>query len=188
MDTLASTLQLYINKILIPEVLFLDSKYGLLLNSDIKLHRQYFKEMCKLLGIQVIYRAPRKDKHYTTYAEIESNYQAPKLIGCIFDEHPTQQTLHKLGWSSELQESSSIIHVDYDLEGLQQGALFVIPSGIDDGKGRLFRVVKISNSIVYPASVTCEIIPEYEDTIETSQVEDYKHSSFNLLNEEDYHL
>ena len=78
-------------------------KYGLLLNKDIKLHRGYFDEMIRLLGIQVIYRAPLPDKHYTTYAEIESNYAEPILVGCIFDEHPTQQTLKKMGWVAELQ-------------------------------------------------------------------------------------
>ena len=35
-----------------------NEKYGLLLNSNIKLHRQYFREMCRLLGINVLYRAP----------------------------------------------------------------------------------------------------------------------------------
>ena len=54
------------------------NNYGLLLHkSDITLHRKWFKEMAKLLGIKVIYRAPRPDKHYTTYAEIESNYYEP---------------------------------------------------------------------------------------------------------------
>lgn len=65
-------------------------KYGLLLNSDITLHRQYFKEMTRLIGINVIYRAPRADKHYTTYNEIDSNYYEPILTGCIFEDHPTQ--------------------------------------------------------------------------------------------------
>ena len=46
----------------------MEQKYGQLLNQNIKLHRQYFREMCKLLGIYVIYRAPRPDKSYTTYA------------------------------------------------------------------------------------------------------------------------
>lgn len=138
-------------------------KYGQLLTPDIRIHRQYFREMCKLLGIRVLYRAPKIDKSYTTYREIESNYKEPILIGCIFDEHPTQQTLKKIGWVSELNENSSFIHVDYDLPGLQQGALFIIPSGLDDGKGRLFRVVKMVNEIVYPSSITCEIVPEYTD-------------------------
>lgn len=159
-------------------------KYGLLLNNDIKLHRGYFDEMVRLLGIQVIYRAPLPDKHYTTYAEIESNYAEPILVGCIFDEHPTQQTLKKMGWVAELQQNSSFIHVPYDLPDLQQGALFIVPSGIDNAKGRLFRVVSMSTSMVYPASITCEIVPEYENTYVPETNDDYVHSTDNLLNEE----
>lgn len=143
-----------------------NQKYGTLLTPDIRINRQYFREMCKLLGIRVLYRAPKPDKKYTTYREIEANYESPILTGCIFDEHPTQQTLKKMGWVSELNENSSFIHVDYDLPGLQQGALFIIPSGLDDGKGRLFRVVKMVNEIVYPSSMTCEIVPEYTDNFE----------------------
>ena len=80
-------------------------KYGLLLNgNNIKIHRQYFKEMVRLIGVQTIYRAPRPSKSWTTYAEIDSNYFNPILVGCIFDEHPTQRTLKKMGWVSELQD------------------------------------------------------------------------------------
>lgn len=165
----------------------METKYGKLLNSDIKLHRKYFDEMVKLLGIQVIYRAPRPDKHWTTYSEVESNYQKPIVVGCLFEEHPTQSTMKKRGWVSELQENSSLIDVPYDTPDIQVGALFIVPSGLDDGKGRLFRCIKLTNSIVYPAAVTCEIVPEYENTyVESSR--DFTHSSFNLLNEEDYHL
>lgn len=143
--------------------------------------------MCKLIGINVTYRAPKKDKHYTTYAEIQGNYQEPITVGCIFDEHPTQQTLKKMGWVSELQEGSSIIHVSYDTPDIQQGALFSIPSGLDGAKDRLFRVVKLSNIMVYPASIACEIVPEYENTYQESQ-NNFTNSSFNLLREEDYRL
>lgn len=162
----------------------MSEKYGLLLNENIKLHRQYFREMVKLLGVYVIYRAPKADKHWATYGEIESNYEPPLLVGCIFDQHPTQQTLKKIGWVSELQENASIIHVDYDLPNLQQGALFIIPSGLDNAKGRLFRVTKLTNSIIYPASIMCEIVPEYEDTFIPETQYDFQHSSFTSLNEE----
>ena len=50
------------------------NKYGILLNDDIKLQRNYFNEMCSLIGINVIYRDPKTDKNYTTYTEIKSNY------------------------------------------------------------------------------------------------------------------
>lgn len=161
-----------------------ESNYGLLLNGNAKLYRKWFKEMCDLIGIKVIYRAPRPNKHYTTYTEIDSNYECPELIGCIFDEHPQQETLKKLGWVAELQESASIIHIAYDTPGIQKGALFIIPSGLDNAKGRLFRVAKISNAMVYPASLACQIVPEFEDTYSNSQT-DYTHTSHNLLREED---
>ena len=166
----------------------LKTKYGILLTPDAKLQRNYFKEMCKLIGINCIYRAVKPGKKYTTYAELDTNFEKPQLIGCIFDEHPTQQTLKKIGWVSELQENSSIIHIAYDTPGLQQGCLFTLPSGLDDGKGRLFRLVKISTIMVYPASIACELVPEYENTYNES-LNDFKNSSFNLLNpEEGYDL
>lgn len=162
----------------------MEQKYGKLLTPDIKLHRKYFDEMVKLLGIQVIYRAPRKDKHWTTYSEISSNYKEPLLIGCIFEEHPTQSTMKKRGWVSELQTDSSFIDIAYNTPDIQVGALFIVPSGLDDGKGRLFRCVTMQNSMIYPAAITCEIVPEYENT-NTLDNKDYQHSSFNLLNEEE---
>ena len=158
---------------------------GLLLNgNNIKLHRQYFSEMVKLLGIQVLYRAPRESKTYNGYGELDSFYYEPIKVGCIFNEHPPQKTMRKLGWNSELDENLSIISVPYDLPQLQVGALFIIPSGIDNAIGRVFRVIKMSTIAVYPSSITCEIGPVIENTFETSQF-DYKNSNFNLLSEEE---
>ena len=162
----------------------MEQKYGLLLNQNAKLHRQYFREAVKLIGIYVLYRAPKPGKHYTTYNEIEDNYEEPLLIGCLFNDHPDQTTLRKIGWVAEMQPNASLIQVDYDLPNLQQGALFIVPSGLDDGKGRLFRVVSMSNSMMYPASMTCEIIPEYEDTMVEGFAYDYSESDFNLIDEE----
>lgn len=159
-------------------------KYGNLIREDIKIFRRYFEEAVKMLGIQCIYRAPRPDKHYTTYAEIETNYYTPEIVGCIIHEHLDQKTLKKIGWASELQEQSILISVPYDLHDLQVGALFILPSGLDDGKGRMFRVVSMMNSIVYPASITCEIVPEYENTM-SKNTEINKSNGVPLLNRED---
>ena len=164
-----------------------NNKYGKLLQPDIKIFRSFFEEMISLIGIKTFYRAPLPGKTYTMFSEIESNYSEPIEVGCIFDEHPTQQTLKKMGWVSELQESASIIHVPYDLPGIQFGALFFIPSGLDNAPNRLFRVTKMMNSIIYPASISCEIVPEFENTFVPEQ-HDYTHSSFNLLSSEDDYL
>lgn len=165
----------------------IQNKYGLLLNKDIKLHRHYFKEMVKLHGINVIYRSLKEGKKWTNYGEVDANYNQPLLIGCIFDEHPTQQTLKKIGWISELQQNSSLIHIPYDTPNIEVGCLFLVPSGLDNAKARLFRCVSLSNIMVYPASITCEIVPEYENTYDNS-LNNFKDSSFNLLNEEEDYM
>lgn len=155
--------------------------YGILLNKDIKLHRFYFKQMVKLLGINCQYRAPIAGKTYSQRGDLEACYQPAVTVGCIFQDHPDQKTLKKMGWVAELQEGSSIIHVPYDLEGLQAGALFLVPSGIDNAEGRLFRVISMQNIMVYPASIACEIAPEYKDSDELTLVQDFSKQNFTVL-------
>lgn len=140
--------------------------------------------MTQLIGVNVIHRAPRPGKSYTLYSEIETNYMEPETVGCIFDEYPEQKTLKKLGWAAELDENPAIISVPYDLRGLQQGSLFVVPSAFDNSKGRLFRVVAISGVMIYPASLTCKLVPEFENTFSPNQFNHQK-NSFNLLNREE---
>lgn len=142
------------------------SNYGLLINKDIKLHRAWFKQMTALHGVNCKYRAPLANKEYDAYADLQTGYAPEQVVGCLFDEYPDQKSLKKAGWVAELQENSSIIHVPYDLPGLQAGALFEIPSGIDDSPGRVFRVISLSNIMIYPASIACEVALEYESNDE----------------------
>ncbi len=156
--------------------------YGLLLNKDIKLQRHYFKQMCKLLGINCQYYRPNSSyKYFDKHGDLDARYLPPEEVSVIFEQHPDQKTLKKMGWVAELQESSSLIHVPYDLPDLQVGCLFSIPSGLDDGKARLFRVISMQNIMIYPASIICEIAPEYEDTTELTEIEDFKTSTNNVL-------
>ena len=159
----------------------MSQNFGILYNKDIKLHRQYFKQMTRLIGINCIYRAPLPGKKFDKYGDLDANYTQPLLVGCIFQEHPDQKTLKKMGWMAELQESSSIIHVPYDLEDLQVGALFIIPSGIDNKEGRVFRVISMQNIMMYPASIACEIAPEYTDESELAYIHEFSNSNFNML-------
>ena len=80
-----------------------------------------------------------------------------------------------------------MIHVPYDLEHLQVGALFIVPSGIDNAKGRVFRVIAMQNIMIYPASIACEIAPEYIDTDEKTTINDFSQNNFTVLvdNEDD---
>lgn len=168
----------------------IQNNYGLLINRDIKLQRTYFKQMTALLGINCIYRAPRPSKEFDAHGELATKYYEPQLVPVIFQDHPDQKTLKKMGWVAELGESSSIIHVPYDLQHLAVGALFTVPPGLDNAEGRVFRVISMQNIMVYPASIACEIAPEYGDKEEASGVKDFTQSNFNLLrdNEEDDQL
>jgi len=38
---------------------------------------------------------------------------------------------------------------------------------------------------IYPASITCRLVPEYETTVEKAETEMFTNSDFNLLNQED---
>jgi len=155
--------------------------YGVLLNKDIKLHRKYFKEMVKLLGINCIYRAPLPGKNFDKHGDLDARYAPGIVVGCIFQEHPDQKSLKKMGWVAELQESSSMIHVPYDLPNLEVGALFIVPSGLDHAVGRVFRVISMQNIMVYPASIACEIAPEWEDVDEPVAHTDFKDETHTLL-------
>jgi len=143
--------------------------------------------MTRLLGINCIYRAPRSSKSFDKYGDLDTNYFEPTLVGCIFQEHPDQKSLKKLGWVAELQEGSSMIHVPYDLEHLEVGGLFIVPSGIDGAEGRVFRVISMQNIMMYPASIACEIAPEYIGTDTPNMTKDFTQSNFNVLldNEDD---
>lgn len=155
--------------------------YGILLNKNAKLYRKWFSERTKLLGINCIFKAPMPGKTYNKNGDLSTAYMPGKVVGCIFHDHPDQKTLKKLGWVAELDSNSSRIEVPYDLAGLQVGALFIVPSGLDAAKGRVFRVINRQTSMVYPASITCEIAPEYEDLDEPNQFTDFKNENMPVL-------
>lgn len=159
---------------------------GLLLSAaNIKLHRQYFNEMVRLLGVNVIYRAPRDaSKRYNLYGELDANFYQPEVVGCIFDEHPSQKTARKLGWNAELADSSVVIHVPYDLQKLQVGALFILPAGLDNAESRIFKVLRMSNIAIYPASIACELGPVLINNDTPASTVDFKTSNFNMLDDE----
>lgn len=164
----------------------MNSPYGLLIKAkDLLLHRNYFNELVKMIGVQTLYRAPRPGKSYTIYSEIDSNYFEPEQVGCIFEEHPNPKTMKTLGWNTELENNPALISVPYDLKGLQKGALFEIPDTFNPEAYRLFRVNEISGIMIYPASLTCQLIPEFNNSFSNNLL-NHRNNSFNLLNREDY--
>jgi len=155
---------------------------GKLIQDDARRLRSYFEEMCDLIGQTVYYRFPLPDKHYTTYTEIESNYGDLIETSAIFEEYPNQKTLRKQGWFSEGEDAwtDPIIHVSYNLPFIQQGCLFVIPSGIDGAQGRLFRVTEMRTIMQYPDRIMCRLVPEFITTARPAQ-NTYNNTNYNYI-------
>lgn len=155
---------------------------GLLLNKkNIELHRMWFKQFLALHGLNIIHRAPRPNKTYDGYGELDTFYFEPEKTSCIYDEHPNQKSMKKLGWNAELQDNPIIIHVPYDLKGLQAGSLFTLPSGLDKAEPRTFRVLQLSNIAIYPCSIACEVALEWKSDQPKSETVDFSKSNFNIL-------
>lgn len=161
--------------------------YGVLLNKDIKLHRMWFRQMTSLIGVNVLYRAPLPGKKvFDRYGDLVADYEKGYMVGCIFNDHPDQKTMKMLGWDAELQEGTAIIHVPYDLKNLQRGCLFELPSGLDNGKRRVFRVIDMQNSMIYPSSIACELAPEFKDIDEPVIHTDFDNKDLSLLKDNDW--
>ena len=154
---------------------------GLLLNNNALIYRQYFEEAVSLIGIYVIYRAPIEGKKYDGYGEFDEYFLPAVKVGSIFEEHPTQKTMKKLGWVSELTDTPPIIHLPYDLPNIQVGGLVIVPSGVDNTQGRVFRIIDMDlSSMLYPSTVVCKLAPEYKSSMEKQDL-NHKDNNFNIL-------
>lgn len=137
------------------------SDYGLLISPDIKLHRAYFKEMTRLHGIKTMYKYPIDGTQLDVRGDVVNKYSSENEVWCILQEYPDQKTLKKMGWAAEFNDGNCIMHVPYDLEHLQVGCLFTLPSAIEGAPARQFRVVQLSSIMIYPASFAVEVGVEY---------------------------
>ena len=66
----------------------------------------------------------------------------------------------------------------------KQGCLFILPSGLDNAPGGIFKVLRMTNVAIYPASIACELGLVFLDTDEAATINDFHHSNFNLLDAE----
>lgn len=132
---------------------------GLLNRSDSTIFRDYFKEMCKLIGISVTYQYIEK-REITIHSEDNSTLSQPIRLDILLDEHPKLDTLNKLGWLSELNEQHPmIVHLPYDTPNLTVDARITIESIDGLARPRVYRITRIKNDLEYPESYTCTIAP-----------------------------
>lgn len=140
-----------------------------LIKRDALMYRKYFKEMLSRYGIDCSYFSVKKDSiKYNVNGEFSGEYDDPTGTQVIFDQVPKISTLKKLGWNVSTDEVQPLVHVDYDLPGLQVGCLFSIEDPLRPGKGRLFRVTRMSVGIIYPMCVTAQLVAVLGDLVENT--------------------
>jgi hypothetical protein len=140
-----------------------------LIKKDALMFRKYFQEMLRKYGIDCSYFSVKEGTaKYNVNGEFSAEYNKPVGTQVLFDQVPKISTLKKLGWSTPTDESQPILHIDYDLPGLQVGCLFSIEDPLRPGKGRLFRITKMSLGIIYPMCVTAQVVAVVGDLLENT--------------------
>lgn len=131
-----------------------------IIREDAVIFQEYFNEMLEMYGIDVLYYQ-RKEKcsEWNAVGELSANYYSPIEAKILFDQIPSVKTLKKLGWVTELDSQQPIVHMKYDLPGLQQGCLIKVKDPLSlSNDGRMFRITKMSTGIIYPFSITAQIV------------------------------
>ena len=130
-----------------------------LVKADSLIMRKYFQEALRLYGIDCNYYSIKEGtKSQNVNGEFSAEYNDPIPSQLIFDQVPTVTTLKKLGWVTEADKSAPLIHVNFDLPNIEVGCLFTIEDPLRPGKGRLFRITKLSVGIIYPMCVTAQVV------------------------------
>ena len=140
-----------------------------LVKKDALMFRRYFREMLRRYGIDCSYFEPVEGTvKYNVNGELSAEYKNPIGAQIIFDQVPKVSTLKKLGWNTASDDSQPIIHVDFDLPGIQIGSLFSIEDPLRPGRGNLFRVTKMSVGIIYPMCVTAQVVAVLGEQVENT--------------------
>lgn len=142
---------------------------GLLNRQDARIFRGYFSEMCKLIGISVGYQYVT-EKHMTIHSEDNSKFSMPVRLDILFDENPSNDTLNKLGWISELNDQNPIIaNLPYNTPNLTVNARITVESIDGVARPRVFKITKIQADLEFPDAYTCALVPVFDQYPQKNQ-------------------
>lgn len=155
---------------------------GLLNQGDSRIFRQYFKEMCKLIGQRVAYQYVLKQE-MTMHSEDKSKLSMPIPLDILFDDNPSIDTLNRLGWVSELNSQQPIVvNLPYSTPNLTVNARITVESVDGTPRPRVFKITKIQSDLEYPDAYTCAMVPVYD---QYEQTNNYSVTNYEKINTED---
>lgn len=150
---------------------------GSLYRQDLNRYKQYFKEVAKLLGVDISYRYIIKRK--TEKATGESTYSKlsePIKISVVVEQgNPMVDSLKQLGWFVDTDIEQLLVDFSVDTPNLQEGCRFSFVSNENEEQTKEYVITKLSNEILYPTCIKCLCQPvlETESTINSDNEIEY---------------
>lgn len=147
---------------------------GLLTRNDSTIFRHYFKEMAKMIGINVIYQYPI-DMQFSIYAEENPKGFSEEIkMDIIFEENPKVTTLRKYGWISNLDEDKPYMAtLPYDAKNLCKGCRITIVPSEPLASKNVFVITDIKANLEFPDSWVCKLAPVFFNK-QTEKLKEYK--------------
>ena len=156
---------------------------GILTQPDTTMFRTYFKEMARLLGIQVLYQYPI-DMKFSMYAEEDPKGFSEEIkMDIIFDENPKITTLRKYGWVSELPDDKPYLaQLPFDAKNLCKGCRIHILPPLPLADRRTFVITDIQANLQFPDNWMCKVAPVFFDKTKQEKLDEYKDKNNVFMN------
>lgn len=133
---------------------------GLILEREVEYLRRQFNETVKQLGVCFKYQYPLGNDLDTFSQPAPDGYSREIEVYGIFDGEPKLKTYRNLGWVVEKSDNLPfLIHIPFDTEHIQKGALFKISGQMTGIQERIFQVTELSTGLVCPDHIVCQIVP-----------------------------
>lgn len=122
--------------------------------------REQFKETVKQLGVRFTYQYPLGNNVDDFAQPAPDGYSCELEVYGIFDGEPKLKTYRNLGWVVEKNDNLPfLIHIPFDTEHIQKGALFKTAGQLTGIEARIFQVTELTTELVCPDHIVCQIVP-----------------------------
>ena len=133
---------------------------SLISEREVEYLRSQFKETVKQLGVCFKYQYPLGNDLDSFAQPAPDGYSREIEVYGIFDGEPKLKTYRNLGWVVEKSDNLPfLIHIPFDTERIQKGALFKISGQITGIQERVFQVTELTSGLVCPDHIVCQIVP-----------------------------
>ena len=133
---------------------------SLISENEVLYLRRQFKETVMQIGVLFKYQYPLGNNLDTFAQPAPDGYSKELDVYGIFDGEPKLKTYRNLGWVVEKSDNLPfLIHIPFDTERIQKGALFKISGQITGIEPRIFQVTELTTGLVCPDHIVCQIVP-----------------------------